>query len=171
YQCATILSVLLLAAGARADQITLSNGDRVTGSIITSDADSVTVKTEVMGEVKIQRSGIASITAGDPLNVTLADGETVLGTIATEQQDLRVRREDASEVTEPLAGEWTIRNDESQRSWEREQERQTNPGWGDFWAGDVNFGLASARGNSRTTTLSTGANAQRVTGFDKIKLT
>ncbi|MCP5120729.1 MAG: hypothetical protein GY953_58800, partial [bacterium] len=105
YQSATILSVLLLAAGARADQITLSNGDRVTGSIVTSGADSLTVKTELMGEVKIQRSGIASITTGDPLNVTLAGGETVLGTIATEQQDLRVRREDASEVTEPLAGE------------------------------------------------------------------
>lgn len=40
----------------QADQVTLKNGDRITGKIVTSDAKTLTIKTDAMGEVKIDRA-------------------------------------------------------------------------------------------------------------------
>jgi len=47
--CSLFLSVVLTA---RADQIVLKNGDRVTGQIVKSDGKKLTVKTEFMGAVQ-----------------------------------------------------------------------------------------------------------------------
>jgi len=160
----------VIAATARADVILLTNGDRVTGEIVTSDDESLTVATELLGEVRIERSGIASITSDRALIVTLEGGETATGTIATEQEELRITRPDQEAIETPLESVIAIRDDASQAAWEREQERLTNPGWLDFWAGSASLGLAVARGNAKTTTISTRMNVNRVTGFDRTRL-
>lgn len=165
-----IVALMTLCVPASGDVIELANGDRVTGEILTSGADTLTVKTELMGDVTIQRSGIVSIRSEQPLNVTLESGETVVGSIETREQTVRVRRQDSTEITVPLASVAAIRNNAEQAAWEREQERINNPGWRDFWSGAADLGLATARGNARTTTVSTGFNASRETGFDRTRL-
>lgn len=45
---------------ARADEVTLKNGDRLTGTIIKSDAKTLDIKTEFAGVVTIQWSAITS---------------------------------------------------------------------------------------------------------------
>ena len=155
-----------------ADQVVLSNGDRVSGTILDTDTekDSIIVKTEFLGEITILRKGIASITVDQPVTVTLQGGQKVVGTVSTEQSEVRVQKLDRTETTAKLETVEAVRNAEFQQQWEREQRRLTDPGWGDFWSVTADFGLATAQGNAETTTLSTGAEAVRKTGFDKTTL-
>lgn len=152
----------------RADQVALTNGDRITGKILSIDKKTLVIKTKLMGEVKIDRSGVASIVTEEPLNVTLDSGKRLVGTITAGPESVTIKKPDNTEIGVKPASVKAIRNDQEQAAWEREQKRLTNPGWLDFWAGNFDFGLATARGNARTTTLSTGARAERVTGFDKL---
>jgi len=167
------LAAALALAGASlfADQITLSNGDTVTGEIIDTADGKITVKTEFMGEVKIDRKGIKAIDAGEPLHLTLESGEQVVGAITTEGEELTIKKKDATEMALNLEALKAVRNDDAQAKWEREQQRLHSPGWLDFWRGSTDLGLAMARGNSRTTTISSRAEVIRETGFDKITLT
>ena len=48
-----IICLTALASNSWADQVNLSNGDRVTGKLIKKDGDNLTVKTDLMGEVVI----------------------------------------------------------------------------------------------------------------------
>ena len=166
----TFMLTIAWTTVAWADVIVLTNGDRVTGDIVTADEETLTVATELMGDVQIQRSGIASITSEGSLNVALENGELVTGTLSTEQDELRVTRPGQSPVTASLESVQAIRDDDSQAEWEREQQRLTNPGWLDFWSGNADLGVAIARGNARTTTISTGLNVARITGFDRTRL-
>ena len=160
---------LAFVSGVFADQVTLKNGDRITGKILTSDDKSLTLKTDFLGEVKIDRAGVVAISSDEPLNVTLPEGQKVKGTLATTGSTLTVRQTDATQVSTDLA-KAAIRSDAAQQAWEREQERLTHPRLNDFWSGAANFGLALASGNASTTTLNTGFAARRITGKDKISL-
>ncbi len=164
-------ALLFLTFGlASADTVVLSNGDRVSGVIVTTADGKVTVKTEFMGEVKIERKAIVAIEVEEPVVVTFEGGETVVGRVKTEEEHVNVIQEDGSKVTKPLAAFQAVRTSDYQRKWEREQKRATNPGWFDFWSLKADLGLASASGNARTTTVSSGTVLERVTGFDKTTL-
>jgi len=153
-----------------ADQIALKNGDRVTGKILNTDDKTITVKTDLMGEIKIDKAAVVSVRSDAPLNVTLADGKKVQGAVDTVQNEVRVVKEGQTLATAPLADVKAYRDDAAQRAWEREQLRLTNPPLDDFWAGSVNFALANASGNSRTTTLSTSASVARAVAKNKTGL-
>ena len=73
-QRSLLLFVLLFgaAAAARADQVTLKNGDRVTGSIVKKEGNNLTIKSELMGVVTIPWDQITEIKSAEPLNVVLA---------------------------------------------------------------------------------------------------
>jgi hypothetical protein len=59
-----------------------------------------------------------------------------------------------------------MRNQAEQHAWERLQ----HPGMLELWAGAFDIGLALARGNARTDTLTSAFNAARVTTHDKLTL-
>ena len=59
-----------------------------------------------------------------------------------------------------------MRNDAEQHAWERLQ----HPGIFELWNGTYNLGLALARGNARTATLTNAFAATRTTSKDKIIL-
>jgi hypothetical protein len=54
--------LILLSGQAIADQITLKNGDRVTGKIVKSDGGKLVVKTELIGDVSVDLSAVTNIT-------------------------------------------------------------------------------------------------------------
>jgi putative salt-induced outer membrane protein len=153
----------------QADQVTLKNGDRITGKIITSDDKTVTIKTEAMGEVKIDRAAVEALNSDEPLNVTLKSSR-LNGAIRTERDRLLITKGDAVISTAALDEVVAIRDDAAQKAWDREQERLENPPLLDFWSGNLSLNLANASGNARTVTFGTGALAQRITGSDKIVL-
>ena len=89
------MSASLLLSAAWADQIVMKNGDRVTGSIIKKDGKNLTIKTDQFGVVTTSWDQVVSVQADKPVNVVLADGRTVQGTIATANGKVEVATKDA----------------------------------------------------------------------------
>ena len=154
-----------------ADQVTLKNGDRITGAIVSGDDKTLVLKTAAMGELKIDRGAIASLSSDQPLTVTLKKGEKLVGKVQTEDQTATIATAEGKAIAVSQAEVQAMRTASAQAAWDREQVRLTHPPLTDFWSGTVGLNLALASGNSKTTTFGTGASVQRVTGFDKIALT
>ena len=159
------LSVCLLAGAAWADQVVLKNGDRVTGSIIKKDGQSLTIKTDHFGVVTTTWDQVESVRSEKPLNVVLANGRTVQGTISPANGQLQVAT-GSGPVSVAPAEITAIRNQEEQQAYERLQ----SPGLTQLWAGTATLGFAGTAGNARTLTFTTGVNAARVTRTDKTSL-
>jgi len=157
----TFSLILCASAALLADQVVLKNGDTLTGSVIQKDGAKLTLKSELLGEVSIPWSAVKSLKSDRELVVVLPGGESVKGKISTNGDNLEVAAKSA-----PLAGISAIRDEREQKKWEELQ----HPGLGELWAGNFDLGLALARGNARTETLTNDFNAARVTKHDKISL-
>ena len=153
-----------------ADVVTLKNGDRVTGSVVSSDAKVLVMKTEFLGDVEIQWEAVTSIDSREKLYVTSEDGQTLVGPVKTEEEKLAVSTAESGVVEAPLATVAAVRNQEAQDAYVAEIERLRNPKLTDFWRGFFDAGLALTAGNAETTTFSNAAGATRETNRDKINL-
>lgn len=164
----SLFAAILATVGLFADTVTLKNGDRLTGKIVSFDDKELLLKTDYAGDVKIKRDVIVSVASDTPLVVTLPDGKKVEGKVATAADALKVDAPQAAEAK--LAEVKAIRDTPSQAAYERELKRTTDPSWGDFWAGSVSLNFAGASGNASTQTFGTGFRAARATGRDKTAL-
>jgi putative salt-induced outer membrane protein len=160
----------LLVVNARADQVTLKNGDRLTGTIVKSDAKTMLIKTELAGDVNVQWEAVTSIVSSQPLHLALKDGQTVVGTVTTADGKLDVATKTTGEVVAPKETVVTVRNDDEEKSYDAEMDRLRNPHLTDFWSGMLDTGLSVTRGNSATLAFSLSAKAARVTTRDKISV-
>jgi hypothetical protein len=158
--------LLCAAVAAHADQITMTNGDRVTGSIVKKDAKSLTIKTELFGEVTLPWDKVQSIKADNALNVVLPEGKTVKATLATEDGKVQVTPPGQASTEVAPTQIIALRNDAEQKAYER----LLDPGWGDLWAGTATIGWAGTKGNAATQTFTVGASGARVTNSDKTTL-
>jgi len=152
-------SSIILAA----DQVVLKNGDIISGTVIKKDGDKLTLKSEFLGEVTMPWSAVKSLKSDQDLNVVLPGGETVKGKVSTVGENLAVATP-AGEKTAALTQVTAVRDEAEQHSWERVQ----HPGLFELWTGTYNAGLALARGNAHTATLTNAAVASRTTLHDKI---
>jgi len=157
------LLLLSLSSALLADQVVLKNGDIVTGSIIKKDGDKLTLKSEFLGEVSMPWTAVQSIRSEEPVTVELPGDQKVVGKLQTQGDTLQVVVAPNDTRSVPLAQVGGVRNPAEQRSWERLQ----NPRIRELWTGYFDFGLALARGNARTDTMTTNFNATRVTRHDK----
>jgi putative salt-induced outer membrane protein YdiY len=143
--------------------VVLKNGDIITGAVIKKDGGKLTLKSEFLGEVTMPWSAVKSLKSDQELNVVLPGGETVKGKLATTGDNLSVAAA-GGEKSAALTAVTAVRNDAEQHNWERLQ----HPGILELWTGTYNMGLALARGNARTTTLTNAFTATRVTTKDKV---
>jgi len=157
-----------LAAVARADQVTLKNGDRLTGAIVKSDAKTLLIKTELAGDVNVQWDAVTSIVSSQTLHLGLKDGQTVVGKVSTSDGKFEVATTSAGEVTAPKDAVVTVRDDDEQKSYDAEVERLRHPHLTDFWTGLLDTGLSVTRGNSATVAFNLSGKAVRQTTADKI---
>jgi putative salt-induced outer membrane protein YdiY len=165
---APALAALILAAtSARADQILLKNGDRLTGTVVDSDAKVLTLKTDYAGDIKIQWASITSITSAQNLHLALKDGQTIVGTVATKDDSLVVSTKSTGEITAPKADVTAIRNDAEEAIYEKEV---LHPGLLDLWSGVLDTGLSLTTGDSKTLTYNFSGKAARVSQRDKISV-
>src|SRR5918998_6024937 len=88
----------MLCSEVLADQVSLKNGDRLTGSIIKYDGENLILKSEFAGEVKIQWDAVERITSDRPLYVTSKDGRVLVGTVTTAEGVVEVQTSDAGKV-------------------------------------------------------------------------
>lgn len=156
--------------GATTDQVTLKNGDRLSGTIVKSDAKELVLKTEFAGTVTIQWEAVTAFTAGQPLTVVLKDGQNIVGTVSTTGEQIAVTTQTTGTVNAVKADVTAMRNADEQKAYEAQIERYRNPGLLDLWTGFLDTGLAKSSGNSSTSAFNFGVNAARITTRDKISI-
>ena len=160
------------AASAVGDQVTLKNGDRLTGTIVKSDdkMETLLIKTEFTGDVKVKWDAVASIATTEPLHITLKDGQTIVGTVTTTDGTLEVTTKTAEEVRAAKANVTYVRNDAEQTAHDAEVYRKQHPKFADFWSGLLDTGLNLTSGNSSTVNYTLTAKTARVTEKNKISM-
>jgi putative salt-induced outer membrane protein YdiY len=158
--------LLLLTIPALADQITLKNGDRLTGSITKSDGKTLVIKTDYAGEVTVKFDAIQAITSAGDLNVSLSGGKTVVGPVSTSGDNVVVATKTAGSVEAPKASITTLRSPAEQAAYEK----SLHPGFAEGWNGGLNLGFALTRGNSETKNLNIAFTATRKGFRDKLIL-
>jgi hypothetical protein len=170
-QCALLSAILTIACIARAETVTLDNGDRLTGTIVKADgkelvlmADKAGSTTDKTGSITVPWSAVRQITSTALLYVVTSQGTTVGGAVTTEGSELVVTPSSGPPQRIPLANVTTLRS----QSEETAYERSLHPGVLESWQINSSLGFALARGNSRTTNLAIGFNAVRATMHDKL---
>src|SRR5512133_1210220 len=114
-----LLPILLLTFSAlAADQVVLTNGDTITGSIVKKDGDRLTIKSEFLGEVTMPWKAVKSIRSDAELSVVLPSGETVKGKVATTGDQLQVTAP-GTPKSAPLATVTAMRDAAEQGRYER----------------------------------------------------
>ena len=164
-QC-VVVALFLLTIPALADQITLKNGDRLTGSITKSDGKTLVIKTDYAGVVTVKFDAIQAITSAGELNVSLSGGKTVVGPVTTSGDNVVVATKTAGPVEAPKASITMLRSPAEQAAYEK----SLHPGFGEGWNGGLNLGFALTRGNSETKNLNIALAATRKGFRDKLLL-
>jgi len=154
------LIFLLYSTAVLADQVTLKNGDRLTGTITNSDGKTLVVHTDDAGDVTINWSAIQGVTSDKALRVQLPGGKTAVGPVATSNDNLQVATS-SGQVAAPLS-------DVKGLSQQSDYEKKAHPPLFGGWAGGVNAGFSLTGGNSQTTNLAIGFMAARETLKDKL---
>lgn len=163
----------LCAANAFGDQVTLKNGDRLTGTIVKTDdkQETLLIKTDLAGDVSVKWEAITAIVSTQPLHLALKDGQTIVGTVETEPSGtFDVTTKTTGEVKATKENVTYVRNDAEQKAHDDEVYRLQHPKLTDFWSGLLDTGLSVTSGNSSTINYTLAAKAARVTTRDKISL-
>jgi putative salt-induced outer membrane protein YdiY len=163
-----IIAALLLAPALLADQVTLKNGDRLSGNIIKYDGKNLIIKSDLAGDVTIPWANVTGVTSTQPLNVTLKDGQRIVGTVTTDGAKFQIVTKETGSVSAARDSVEYIRSDAEQKTYDTEIDRYKNPRLIDLWTGTFDLGFAEAHGNVDTETFTLGANAVRATTRDKI---
>jgi hypothetical protein len=144
-------AVALFAATCLADQITMKDGDRITGNIVKKDGGTVTVKSKNFGEVKLKWDDVAEIKTDQPLNVVVGS-QTIKTNIQTQGARIQVGAQSVAP-----ADIVALRNDDEQKAYER----FLHPGLLDLWTINGSLNIAGTKGNAETSTLTTPINFVR----------
>jgi putative salt-induced outer membrane protein len=164
---AALTALLLIFAGhAIADQISLKNGDRVTGKIVKSDGSKMLVKTELLGDVTVDLPAVTNITSDQPLYLTLADGRTVSGLLNVTGNDVELRTTNANPISIERSAIHFIRSEAEENAYQK----SLYPGLLEGWTGGADASLALTSGNSETTNFALGSALSRTTLRDKISV-
>ena len=161
---------LMTCTAASADQVTLKNGDRLTGAIVKSDAKTLVVKTEFAGDVSIKWEAVTTINSSQPLHLVLKDGQTIVGTVTTSDGKIEVATKETGKVEAAKDAVVAVRNDDEEKAYEAAIERLRHPKLTDFWSGALDTGLSDTQGNSQSLSFSAAGKAARVTDRDKISV-
>jgi len=161
-----LIVFLLISSAMFGDQVTLKNGDRLTGTVVKSDGKTLVLHTDAAGDVTFKFDAIQEISTSEQLHVTLKGGKTAVGPVTTSEGKIEIATKTAGTVEAPKEDVTLIRNDAEQQAFEKLQ----NPGLLHGWNGGTNIGFSVARGNSETENLAVAFNAIHPTLNDKITL-
>jgi hypothetical protein len=139
-----LIALCLCHPHSLADQIVMSNGDRLSGLIVKSDGKELVIKTEFAGEVTVQWAAI-TINSTNALHAAVRDGQTLVGQMKTTQGKVEVETREKGPVVISKDAISSLRN----RSEEIAHEKTLHPGLLQGWNGGANVSFALTRGNSQ----------------------
>jgi len=160
------IALLAFSTTLLADQVSLKNGDRLTGTVVKSDGKTLVLHTEAAGDVTLKYDSIQEIKTDEQLHVTLKDGKSAVGPVTTTDGKLQIATKTSGTVEAPKEDVTLIRNDAEQQAYDK----SLHPGLTHGWDGGINVGFSVARGNSETENLALAFNAVHPTLHDKITL-
>src|SRR5260370_12824901 len=121
-----LTTLAFLVNAAFADQVTMKNGDRLSGSIVKCDGKNLLLKSELAGAVTIPWDAVTAIDSSAPLNVGLKDGQVIVGAVSTKDGKLEVATKEAGAVTASRESVQYIRSKKEQTAYETETGRLRN---------------------------------------------
>ena len=158
------VSILLFSVcQALADQISLKNGDRMSGTIVKSDGKTVVLHTDYAGDVTLKWDAVQGIQTSEPLHIELQNGKTAVGTVNTSDDQLEITTKTGTDEAAKSQVK-NLRNDAEQAAYEK----TLHPGLLEAWKVGLNLGFALTGGNSQTTNLSVAFLGTRQTLHDKL---
>jgi putative salt-induced outer membrane protein YdiY len=166
FELFTFIVLIGLSASSLADQVTLKNGDRLTGKVVKGDGKTLVLHTDAAGDVTIQVAAIQEIKTEQDLHVGMKGGKTAVGPVSAEDGKMEVATKTAGTVEVAADDVTVIRNDAEQAAYDK----SLHPGLMHGWTGGANVGFSVARGNSETENLALAFNAAHPTLNDKIVL-
>jgi putative salt-induced outer membrane protein len=161
-----LIALFGLSSVLFADQVTLKNGDRLTGTVVKSDGKVLLLHTMAAGDVTIKFEEIQGIKSDEDLHVSLKDGKTAVGPVTASDDKFEIATRTAGTVEASKDDVKLIRNNEEQTKYDK----SLHPGLIHGWNGGINVGFSIARGNSQTDNLALAFNAIHPTLNDKITL-
>ena len=166
FVCSPLIAFFAFSSLLLADQVTLKNGDRFTGTVVKSDGKALVLHTDAAGDVTLKLDAIQDIKTDAELHVTVKGGKTAVGPVTTTDGKLEVATKSGGTVEAPISDITLIRNDAEQTAFDK----SLHPGLMHGWNGGANVGFSVARGNSQTENLALAFNAIHPTLNDKITL-
>ena len=161
-----LIVFLALSSTLFADQVTLKNGDRLTGTVVKSDGKTLVLHSDAAGDVTLKFSDIQEIKTEHELHVSLKGGKTAVGPVSTENGKLEIVTKTSGTVEAAPDEVTLIRNDAEQKAYDE----SLHPGWSRGWTGGASVGFSIARGNSETENLALAFNAAHTRLNDKFTL-
>ena len=166
FELFNLIALFALSSALFADQVTLKNGDRLTGTVVKSDGKTLVLHTDAAGDVTIQFAAITDIKTEQELHVSIKGGKTAVGPVTTTEGKIEIATKTGGTVEAPKDDVTLIRNDAEQAAYDK----SLHPGLAHGWNGGANVGFSIARGNSQTENLALAFNAVHPTLNDKITL-
>ena len=90
---------MLSAIDLYASQVTMKNGDRLTGVILKSDEKVLTMKSDYAGPVNLPWDAVAAIISSEPLNVGLQDGQILVGPVTASEGKFQIATKETGNVS------------------------------------------------------------------------
>ena len=115
----SLITLLGFSTTLFADQVTLKNGDRLTGTVVKSDGKDLVLHTDAAGDVTLKFDAIQEIKTDADLHVTLKDGKTAVGPVTTTDGKLEIVTKTSGTVEAPKEDVTLIRNDAEQQAYDK----------------------------------------------------
>jgi len=152
----SLLAFFCLASIAMADVVTLKNGDRVTGTLVTIKGGTLQLKSDILGDLSIPMAKVATYTVEKPVAVIIKGKEPIKGTLELSPSgDWQVKANGQSQTITAASVDTIMPADEYQKLV------VVKPAPWQAWKGGISVGETIQHGNQETNTFTTTINAVR----------
>lgn len=166
----TVVLLLSCAGHAHAAQVTMQNGDRLTGTIEKSDNKTLVLKTDYAGELKLDWKAVSAIVTSEPVNVTLTGGETLRGKLNLSEKGAEMDTPSGGIVYAQTAAVQGIRSDKEEAAFKTQERELHHPRLTDFWSSALDAGMSLTRGNANSVSIAIHGQAARAAESNKLSL-
>ena len=142
-----LITLTSLPLALAADQVTLKNGDRLTGTVVKGDGKTLVLHTDAAGDLTIQFSAIQEIKTVGELHVSLKNGKTAVGPVTATDGKLEIATQTRT-VEAPATDVTLIRDDAEQAAYDK----SLHPGLAHGWTGGANVGFSCLAETARLRT-------------------
>ncbi len=152
----SLLALVCLASSALADVVTLKNGDRVTGTLVTIKGGTLLLKSDILGNLSIPMAKVATYSVDKPVAVIIKGKQPVQGSLAlTPSGDWQVKTNGQTQTIPAAQADTIMPADDYQKLV------AASPKPWQAWKGSASLGESLQHGNQQSNTFTTTIDAVR----------